>query len=85
MSSALEADVSLTPRRNVSSHGFAERGPVEDGQYELSIPLRQCSLDLGQIASTVVLHLVVCVCCKGYTPRGQRARPTTYQEACLRI
>jgi len=40
-----EADVSLTPRRNVSSHGFAERGPVE-----------------------------------GYTPRGQRARPTTYQE-----
>lgn len=29
--------------------------------------------------------LVVCVCCKGYTPRGQRARPTTYQEACLRI
>lgn len=59
MSSALEADVSLTPRRNVSSHGFAERGPVEDGQYELSIPLRQCSLDLGQIASTVVLYFQI--------------------------
>ena len=27
---ALQADVSLTPRKaNVSSHGFAERGPVE--------------------------------------------------------
>ncbi len=59
MGSALKADVSLTPRRNVSSHGFAERGPVEDGQYELSIPLRQCSLDFGHIASTVVLYFQI--------------------------